>query len=68
MHGRMVEKQVRVVHWAPRSFFGVEDFLDDDNTRSIGRILANQAREADVYSASYTPRERDNQSCGSVTH
>ncbi|KAJ7949402.1 50S ribosomal L18 [Quillaja saponaria] len=124
-------------HMAPRSFFGVEDFLDDDNSRpytyqkekksknptkhvsfkqrtvaymqpftldvfiskrfvsaslthrvtskqvavagtnskdikaalrsrsdipaclAIGRILADRAREADVYTASYTPRERD---------
>nr|DAA64886.1 TPA_inf: L18 ribosomal protein Heart Stopper [Erythranthe nasuta] len=122
---------------APRSFFGVEDFLDDDNSRpytyqkgkksknpnkhvsfkqrtvaymepftldvfiskrfvsasithrvtckqvavagtnskdikaalrsrsdipaclSVGRILSDRAREADVYTASYTPRERD---------
>lgn len=122
---------------APRSFFGVEDFLDDDNSRpytyqkakksknpnkhisfkhrtgaymepftldvliskrfvtaslthrvtskqvavagtnskdikavlksrsdipaclAIGQILAERAREADVYTASYTPRERD---------
>uniref|UniRef100_A0A2P2ISC9 L18 ribosomal protein Heart Stopper n=1 Tax=Rhizophora mucronata TaxID=61149 RepID=A0A2P2ISC9_RHIMU len=122
---------------APRSFFGVEDFLDDDNSRpytykkekqsknpqkhtsfkqrtiaymepftldvfiskrfvsaslthrvtskqvavagtnskdikavlksrsdipaclAIGRILSERAREADVYTASYTPRERD---------
>ncbi|XP_052192663.1 uncharacterized protein LOC127801491 isoform X2 [Diospyros lotus] len=122
---------------APRSFFGVEDYLDDDNSRpytyqkekksknpdkhisfkqrtiaymepftldvfiskrfvsaslthrvtskqvavagtnskdikaalksradipaclAIGRILADRAREADVYTASYTPRERD---------
>ncbi|XP_031274635.1 uncharacterized protein LOC116133105 [Pistacia vera] len=122
---------------APRSFFGVEDFLDDDNSRpytykkekksknttkhisfknrtgaymepftldvfiskrfvsaslthrvtskqvavagtnskdikavlksrsdipaclAVGRILADRAREADVYTASYTPRERD---------
>ncbi|KAG8376171.1 hypothetical protein BUALT_Bualt09G0035500 [Buddleja alternifolia] len=122
---------------APRSFFGVEDFLDDDNSRpytyqkekksknphkhtsfkqrtiaymepftldvfiskrfvsasithrvtckqvavagtnlndikavlksrsdipaclAIGKILADRAREADVYTASYTPRERD---------
>ncbi|KAK7259628.1 hypothetical protein RIF29_25240 [Crotalaria pallida] len=122
---------------APRSFFGVEDFLDDDNSRpytyqkgkksknpnkhisfkqrtiaymepftldvfiskrfvsaslthrvtskqvavagtnskdikavlrsrsdipaciAIGRILAERSREADVYTASYTPRERD---------
>ncbi|EOY10607.1 Ribosomal L.8/L5e family protein isoform 2 [Theobroma cacao] len=126
-----------LVHCAPRSFFGVEDFLDDDNSRpytykkekksknpskhvsfkqrtvaymepftldvfiskrfvsaslthrvtskqvavagtnskdikavlrsrsdipaclAIGRILADRAREADVYTASYTPRERD---------
>nr|DAA64883.1 TPA_inf: L18 ribosomal protein Heart Stopper [Lotus japonicus] len=125
------------VHMAPRSFFGVEDFLDDDNSRpytyqkgkksknpnkhvsfkqrtvafmepftldvfiskrfvsasvthrvtskqvavagtnskdikavlrsrsdipaciAIGRILAERAREADVYTASYTPRDRD---------
>ncbi|XP_038890306.1 50S ribosomal protein L18 [Benincasa hispida] len=125
------------VHYAPRSFFGVEDFLDDDNSRpytyqkvkksknpkkhisfkqrtvaymepftldvfiskrfvsaslthrvtckqvavagtnskdikavlksrsdipaclAVGRILAERAREADVYTASYTPRERD---------
>ncbi|XP_021666973.1 uncharacterized protein LOC110655104 isoform X1 [Hevea brasiliensis] len=125
------------VYCAPRSFFGVEDFLDDDNSRpytyqkekksknpnkhmsfkqrtkaymepftldvfiskrfvsaslthrvtskqvavagtnskdikaalrsrsdipaclAIGRILAERAREADVYTASYTPRERD---------
>lgn len=124
-------------HFAPRSFFGVEDFLDDDNSRpytyqkekksknpnkhmsfkqrtvafmepftldvfiskrfvsaslthrvtskqvavagtnskdikaalksrsdipaclAIGRILAERAREADVYTATYTPRERD---------
>ncbi|KAL7003005.1 hypothetical protein U1Q18_004163 [Sarracenia purpurea var. burkii] len=124
-------------HLAPRSFFGVEDYLDDDNSRpytyqkekksknldkhvsfkqrtvaymepftldvfiskrfvsaslthrvtskqvavagtnskdikavlksrsdipaclAIGRILAERAREADVYTASYTPRERD---------
>lgn len=26
---------------------------------AIGRILADRAREADVYTASYTPRERD---------
>ncbi|KAK1293941.1 hypothetical protein QJS10_CPA16g01453 [Acorus calamus] len=26
---------------------------------AVGRILANRAREADVYTASYTPRERD---------
>ncbi|XP_051132196.1 uncharacterized protein LOC127252171 [Andrographis paniculata] len=123
--------------FAPRSFFGVEDYLDDDNSRpytyqkekksknqhkhisfkqrtvafmepftldvyiskrfvtasithrvtckqvavagtnskdikaalksradipaclSVGRILADRAREADVYTASYTPRERD---------
>ncbi|XP_057961811.1 uncharacterized protein LOC131153487 [Malania oleifera] len=123
--------------FAPRSFFGVEDFLDDDNSRpytyqkekksknpkkhisfkqrtvaymepftldvfiskrfvsaslthrvtskqvavagtnskdikaalksrsdipaclAIGRILADRAREADVYTASYTPRDRD---------
>ncbi|KAH7839133.1 hypothetical protein Vadar_000168 [Vaccinium darrowii] len=90
--------------FAPRSFFGVEDYLDDDNSRpytyqkgkksknpgkvtskqvavagtnsndikavlksrsdipaclAIGRILAERAREADVYTASYTPRERD---------
>ncbi|OIT01279.1 PREDICTED: uncharacterized protein LOC109229575 [Nicotiana attenuata] len=122
---------------APRSFFGVEDFLDDDNSRpytyqkgkksknpnkhvsfkqrtvaymepftldvfiskrfvsasithrvtckqvavagtnskdikavlksrsdipaclSVGQILADRAREADVYTASYTPRDRD---------
>ncbi|KAL6496512.1 hypothetical protein OROGR_029770 [Orobanche gracilis] len=122
---------------APRSFFGVEDFLDDDNSRpytyqkekksktpnkhvsfkqrtvaymepftldvfiskrfvsasithrvtckqvavagtnskdikavlrsrsdipaclAVGRILSDRAREADVYTASYTPRERD---------
>ncbi|KAG6646474.1 hypothetical protein I3843_07G011100 [Carya illinoinensis] len=125
------------VHFAPRSFFGVEDFLDDDNSRpytyqkgkksknptkhisfkqrtvaymepftldvfiskrfvsaslthrvtskqvavagtnskdikavlksrsdipaclAVGAILADRAREADVYTASYTPRERD---------
>ncbi|GMY04850.1 L18 ribosomal protein Heart Stopper [Fagus crenata] len=113
------------VHCAPRSFFGVEDFMDDDNSRpytyqkekksknptkhvsfkqrtvaymepftldvfiskrfvsaslthrvtskqvavagpdqipaclAIGRILADRAREADVYTASYTPRDRD---------
>ncbi|EEF27777.1 50S ribosomal protein L18 [Ricinus communis] len=126
------------VHYSPRSFFGVEDFLDDDNSRpytyqkekksknpnnkhmsfkqrtkaymepftldvfiskrfvsaslthrvtskqvavagtnskdikaalrsrsdipaclAIGRILSERAREADVYTASYTPRERD---------
>ncbi|XP_043708329.1 50S ribosomal protein L18-like [Telopea speciosissima] len=125
------------VNSAPRSFFGVEDFLDDDNSRpytykkekktknphkhisfkqrtvaymepftldvfiskrfvsaslthrvtskqvavagtnskdikavlqsrsdipaclAVGRILADRAREADVYTASYTPRERD---------
>ncbi|XP_052879822.1 uncharacterized protein LOC108485444 isoform X1 [Gossypium arboreum] len=125
------------VHCSPRSFFGVEDFLDDDNSKpytyqkgkksknpnkhvsfkqrteaymepftldvfiskrfvsasvthrvtckqvavagtnskdikavlrsrsdipaclAIGRILAERAREADVYTASYTPRERD---------
>ncbi|XP_006843163.2 uncharacterized protein LOC18433002 [Amborella trichopoda] len=125
------------VMFSPRSFFGVEDFLDDDNSRpytyqkekksknphkhvsfkqrtiafmepftldvfiskrfvsaslthrvtskqvavagtnskdikaalksrsdipaclAIGRILAERAREADVYTASYTPRERD---------
>ncbi|KAE9593916.1 hypothetical protein Lal_00016889 [Lupinus albus] len=124
-------------HSAPRSFFGVEDFLDDDNSKpytylkgkksknpnkhisfkqrtiaymepftldvfiskrfvsaslthrvtskqvavagtnskdikavlrsrsdipaciAIGRILAERAREADVYTASYTPRDRD---------
>ncbi|XP_022866257.1 uncharacterized protein LOC111386063 [Olea europaea var. sylvestris] len=124
-------------YFAPRSFFGVEDFLDDDNSRpytyqkekksknpnkhvsfkqrtvaymepftldvfiskrlvsasithrvtskqvavtgtnskdikavlksrsdipaclAVGRILADRAREADVYTASYTPRERD---------
>ncbi|CAN0897541.1 hypothetical protein LINGRAHAP2_LOCUS19194 [Linum grandiflorum] len=124
-------------HCAPRSFFGVEDFLDDDNSRpytfqkgkvsknpnksvsfkqrtqafiepftldvfiskrfvsaslthrvtskqvatagtnskdikaalksrsdipaclAIGRILADRAREADVFTAVYTPRERD---------
>ncbi|XP_057728042.1 uncharacterized protein LOC130943955 isoform X1 [Arachis stenosperma] len=124
-------------HTAPRSFFGVEDFLDDDNSKpytyqkgkksknphkhvsfkqrtvaymepftldvfiskrfvsaslthrvtskqvavsgtnskdikavlksrsdipaciAIGRILAERAREADVYTASYTPRDRD---------
>ncbi|KAK2977376.1 hypothetical protein RJ640_013355 [Escallonia rubra] len=123
--------------FAPRSFFGVEDFLDDDNSRpftykkerksknpdkhlsfrkrtiayiepftldvfiskrfvsasithrvtskqvavagtnskdikavlksrsdipaclAVGRILSERAREADVYTASYTPRERD---------
>ncbi|KAL7196441.1 hypothetical protein ACSBR1_036455 [Camellia fascicularis] len=96
----------------PRSFFGVEDYLDDDNSRPYtyqkekkskntnkhvsfkqrtiaymepftldvfiskrfvsasfthrvtskqvaGRILAERAREADVYTTSYTPRERD---------
>ncbi|KAI9112887.1 hypothetical protein K1719_016204 [Acacia pycnantha] len=125
------------VHMAPRSFFGVEDFLDDDNSRpytyqkekrsknptkhisfkqrtvaymepftldvyiskrfvtasithrmtskqvavagtnskdikavlrsrsdipaclAVGQILAERAREADVYTASYTPRDRD---------
>lgn len=125
------------VHCAPRSFFGVEDFVDDENSRpytyqkekksknpnkhisfkqrtvaymepftldvfiskrfvsaslthrvtskqvavagtnskdvkaalksrsdipaclAIGRILAERAREADVYTASYTPRDRD---------
>ncbi|KAI3712730.1 hypothetical protein L1987_71295 [Smallanthus sonchifolius] len=125
------------VHSGPRSFFGVEDFLDDDNSQpytyqkekksknpnkhisfkqrtvaymepftldvfiskrfvsasithlvtskqvavagtnskdikaalqsrsdipaclAIGRILSDRAREADVYTASYTPRERD---------
>ncbi|XP_027343513.1 uncharacterized protein LOC113856076 [Abrus precatorius] len=125
------------VHRAPRSFFGVEDFLDDDNSRpytyqkgkksknpnkhlsfkqrtiaymepftldvfiskrfvsaslthrvtskqvavagtnskdikaalksrsdipaciAIGRILSERAREADVYTAAYTPRDRD---------
>ncbi|XP_027114486.1 uncharacterized protein LOC113763114 isoform X1 [Coffea eugenioides] len=125
------------ISFAPRSFFGVEDFLDDDNSRpytyqkekktknpnkhisfkqrtiaylepftldvliskrfvsasithrvtskqvavagtnskdikavlksrsdipaclAIGRILAERAREADVYTASYTPRDRD---------
>ncbi|XP_022860532.1 uncharacterized protein LOC111381056 isoform X3 [Olea europaea var. sylvestris] len=26
---------------------------------AVGRILADRAREADVYTASYTPRERD---------
>ncbi|KAL2480112.1 Ribosomal L18p/L5e family protein [Abeliophyllum distichum] len=124
-------------YFAPRSFFGVEDFLDDDNSRpytyqkekksknpnkhvsfkqrtvaymepftldvfiskrfvsasithrvtskqvavagtnskdikavlksrsdipaclAVGQILADRAREADVYTASYTPRERD---------
>lgn len=134
--------QIRVFHsgqpcLVPRSFFGVEDFLDDDNSRpytyqkekksknpnkhvsfkqrtvaymepftldvfiskrfvsasithrvtfkqvavagtnskdikaalksrsdipaclSIGEILADRAREADVYTASYTPRDRD---------
>ncbi|XP_028099079.1 uncharacterized protein LOC114298678 [Camellia sinensis] len=88
----------------PRSFFGVEDYLDDDNSRpytyqkekkskntdkvtskqvavagtnskdikaalksrsdipaclAVRRILAERAQEADVYTASYTPRERD---------
>lgn len=125
------------VHLAPRSFFGVEDFVDDDNSRpytyqkekksknpskhvsfkqrtvaylepftldvfiskrfvsaslthrvtskqvavagtnskdikavlrsrsdipaclAVGRILSDRAREADVYTASYTPRDRD---------
>ncbi|KAL0013072.1 hypothetical protein SO802_000141 [Lithocarpus litseifolius] len=129
--------EIICVHCAPRSFFGVEDFLDDDNSRpytyqkekksknpnkhvsfkqrtvaymepftldvfiskrfvsaslthrvtskqvavagtnskdikaalksrsdipaclAIGRILADRAREADVYTASYTPRDRD---------
>ncbi|CAM8886747.1 hypothetical protein QQ045_008148 [Rhodiola kirilowii] len=124
-------------HLAPRSFFGVEDYLDDDNSRpytyqkekksknpgkhisfkqrtvaymepftldvfiskrfvsasithrttskqvatagtnskdikavlksrsdipaclAVGQILADRAREADVYTASYTPRDRD---------
>ncbi|TMW86225.1 hypothetical protein EJD97_021758, partial [Solanum chilense] len=103
---------------APRSFFGVEDFVDDDNSRpytyqkglhgtvldvfiskrfvsasithrvtckqvavaginskyikavlklqrnipaclSVVQILFDRAREADVYTASYTPRDRD---------
>ncbi|TYI69310.1 hypothetical protein E1A91_D08G146000v1, partial [Gossypium mustelinum] len=112
----------RQVHCSQRSFFGVEDFLDDDNSRpytyqkekksknpnkhvsfkqrteaymepftldvfiskrfvsasvthrdtkavlrsrsdipaclAIGRILAERAREGDVYTASYTPREK----------
>lgn len=126
-----------LVRYAPRSFFGVEDFLDDDNSKpytyhkgkksknpdkhysfkqrtgaymepftldiliskrfvsaslthrvtskqvavagtnskdikavlrsrcdipaclAIGQILAERAREADVYTASYTPRDRD---------
>nr|KJB76634.1 hypothetical protein B456_012G097700 [Gossypium raimondii] len=126
-----------MVHCSPRSFFGVENFLDDDNSKPytyqkgkksknpnkhvsfkqrteaymepftldvfiskrfvstsvthrvtckqvavagtnskdikavlrsrsdipaclvIGRILAERAREADVYTTSYTPRERD---------
>lgn len=26
---------------------------------AVGRILAERAREADVYTASYTPRDRD---------
>ncbi|XAR49795.1 hypothetical protein NMG60_11003934 [Bertholletia excelsa] len=139
---RYLYTQVRGVHGgepclAPRSFFGVEDYLDDDNSRpytyqkdkkskdpnkhisfkqrtiaylepftldvfiskrfvsaslthrvtskqvavagtnskdikavlksradipaclAIGRMLAERAREADVYTASYTPRERD---------
>ncbi|KAI4347897.1 hypothetical protein L6164_008672 [Bauhinia variegata] len=125
------------VHMTPRSFFGVEDFIDDDNSRpytyqkgkksknptkhvsfkqrtiaymepftldvfiskrfvsaslthrvtskqvavagtnskdikavlksrcdipaclAVGQILAERAREADVYTASYTPRDRD---------
>ncbi|MQM17256.1 hypothetical protein Taro_050227 [Colocasia esculenta] len=134
--GRPVLDESRVLS-APRSFFGVEDFVDDDNSRpytykkekkpknlqkhisfkqrtianmepftldvfiskrfvsasithrvtskqvavagtnskdikavlrsrsdipaclAVGRILADRAREADVYTASYTPRERD---------
>ncbi|XP_071691553.1 uncharacterized protein [Rutidosis leptorrhynchoides] len=134
---------VRQPHCSARSFFGVEDFLDDDNSRpytyqkekksknlnkhvsfkqrtiaymepftldvfiskrfvsaslthrvtskqvavagtnskdikaalksrsdipacmAIGRILSERAREADVYTASYTPRERDKfEECG----
>ncbi|KAL5974645.1 hypothetical protein ACLOJK_031315 [Asimina triloba] len=90
------------VLYAPRSFSGVEDFLDEDNSRpytyekekkskkppsvthrvtskqvavagtnskdikvvlksrsTVGRILAERAREADVYTAFYTPREGD---------
>ncbi|XP_038715322.1 50S ribosomal protein L18 isoform X2 [Tripterygium wilfordii] len=125
------------VHYSPRSFFGIEDFVDDDNSRpytyqkgkksknptkhisfkqrtvafmepftldvfiskrfvsaslthrvtckqvavagtnskdvkaalksrsdipaciAVGRILSERAREADVYTASYTPRDRD---------
>jgi len=26
---------------------------------AVGRILSDRAREADVYTASYTPRDRD---------
>ncbi|KAI3978726.1 hypothetical protein MKX01_015901 [Papaver californicum] len=113
------------VNYAPKSFFGMEDFPDDDNSRpytykkekksrnphkqlsfkqqtvaymepftldvliskrfqvavagtnskdikavlnsrsdipacmAVGKILADRAREADVYTACYTPRERD---------
>ncbi|KAM3356125.1 hypothetical protein P3S68_022839 [Capsicum galapagoense] len=138
--GRMMRPFVRAqisrfhsgqVCYAPRSFFGVEDFVDDDNSRPytyqkgkksknpnkhvsfkqrtvaymesftldvfiskrfvsasithrvtckqvskdikavlksrrdipaclpVGSILADRAREADVYTASYTPRDRD---------
>ncbi|PKU66164.1 hypothetical protein MA16_Dca009538 [Dendrobium catenatum] len=134
--GEDFRKQLQVLS-SPRSFFGVEDFVDDDNSRpytyqkqkkpknlhkhvsfkqrtiaymepftldvfiskrfvsaslthrvtckqvavagtnskdikavlksrsdvpaclAVGRILADRAREADVYTASYTPRERD---------
>ncbi|XP_065872919.1 uncharacterized protein [Euphorbia lathyris] len=57
---RVTSKQVAVAGTNSKDIKAVlKSRSDIPACLAIGRILADRAREADVYTASYTPRERD---------
>ncbi|KAE9598305.1 putative ribosomal protein L18 [Lupinus albus] len=57
---RMTSKQVAVAGTNSKDIKAVLRSRSDIPTCiAIGRILAERAREGDVYTASYTPRDRD---------
>lgn len=57
---RVTSKQVAVAGTNSKDIKAVlKSRSDIPACLAVGRILADRAREADVYTASYTPRERD---------
>ncbi|CAN6465095.1 unnamed protein product [Victoria cruziana] len=57
---RMTSKQVAVAGTNSKDIKAIlPSRCDIPACMAVGRILADRAREADVYTASYTPRDRD---------